>query len=824
MTISRFFKVALTSALFVSASLTADAVIAKRDVRTVSQPDGTTLRIRVVGDEFMHFTTTDDGTLLHRDEAGLYTFGRVDESGIVVSTGVSATAPTTGVRTTNIAEIDMDALALKRNVAERRSQAYRWVSDVNDSNGMQRAPQTGMGMVSSTYPHFGSPKGLIILVEYADFPFTLSTERAKQYFNDMINKPGFNEYNGTGSALDYFTEQSGGKFVPSFDVLGPVKLPNNRSYYGGNDAYGDDKNPEMMAVHAVQILDPTVDFSVYDTDGDGYIDNVFIFYAGQGEASYGSADTVWPHSWDVRYGNGANVIVDGVRLGHYACSNEWERDRPDGVGTFIHEFSHVMGLPDLYHTSSSSANYTPGAYSVLDYGPYNNNGCTPPNYGAYEKNAMGWYEPIELTQPMSVTLNPIKSGEFGLIPTSKTAEFFLLENRQLTGWDAYIPYHGMLIWHIDYTNRTVFNQNTVNNTKSHQYVDIVEANNNPNSSNNTAMRGYPFPGTTGKTAFTSTTTPALVEWSGSEVNYPITDIEEVGQIIKFNVLGGASLLDTPVPNQPAVSVNDYYFIASWNAVPNATDYYLNVYTQGTAEETMTNGFDGSRLPDGWTFNSLAGYYNTSGNYGASSPSFKFSTANNTLTSPETEGDINKIEFWCKGQSNDNATYLKIEGNTAGKWAEIERYVPTPNKAATVTIDNIPASTRQIRFVMVKSQGNIAVDDIVLTMGSPAQMLPDYNHISTGGETSYKVDKLIPGVGDYFYTVSATDGENESRVSQPIYVRLEAMAGVGDIAVDSNDQNAPTLYYNLQGMRIDRPQAGTVVIERRGNTSRKVLVK
>ena len=165
--------------------------------------------------------------------------------------------------------------------------------------------------------------------------------------------------------------------------------------------YGNDQRPEEMIIEACQMLDDTVDFSEYDRDGDGYIDNVFVFYAGRGEASGGASDTVWPHSWDITAATSVPYVFDGVRLDRYGCSNEWEVDRPDGVGTFVHEFSHVMGLPDLYATKYTGA-FTPGAWSAMDYGPYNNDGCTPPLYSAFERYSLGWIEPLPIDGPVNV--------------------------------------------------------------------------------------------------------------------------------------------------------------------------------------------------------------------------------------------------------------------------------------------------------------------------------------------------------------------------------------------------------------------------------------
>lgn len=655
----KLFKYILTGLLAFGASTSLLAMPAMRGFRTVEQPDGSTIQIQVTGDEHLHFTTLPDGTLIRQDIDGYYRIAKIDADGAIVSTGLDLSEAAKGIKLTD---------GLIQDVQTRR---------LNGKSVGRRAPQTGLGLADNSYPVIGSTKGLIILVQYTDVKFRSSYD-AQDYFNDMINGENFTQYGGTGSALAYFTQQSGGKFTPEFDVYGPVTLPYNQSYYGGNNRYGNDSNPHMMVIHAMDILDQDVDFSQYDTDRNGLIDNVYVIYAGQGEADYGSSNTVWPHSWDVRAG-GVYKKYDGVTVGRYACSNEWDQRRPDGVGTFIHEFSHVMGLPDLYHTTRSGVEYTPGTYSVLDYGPYNNDGRTPPNYGAYEKNAMGWYEPIMLDDTLSVTLHNINSGEFGLMPTEKTTEFFLFENRQQEDWDKYIPAHGMLIWHIDY-KQDVFSGNTVNNTKNHQYVDIVEAN---NTASYVAAPGYTFPGTRNVTSFTSETTPAMKSWSGQAIDYPITDIAENDGIITFNVAGGAVVvLDAPEPMVVDHSGEEGYFIASWDPVEGATDYLVNVYAgEGT-------------------------------------------------------------------------------------------------------------------------------------------LLPDYDNFSTQGATMCRVENLLDGVKEYYFTVSATDGKTSS-VSAPVSIVLEGDSYttlLKDINVDSENVE----YFNMQGIRVMNPQQGTLLIERRGRSVRKIL--
>lgn len=801
-----------------SVILGADAKRARRDIMTVNQPDGTSLQIKKVGDEFIHFITDVDGSILYRDEDGFYTYGNIDDTGAVVSTGIR---PGSGAKDSNpivnIKDVDIPALVEKRDVARRI--ATTLTADPRTSTRRHAAPQSGIGLSSTTYPRTGSPKGLIILVQYSDVKFTLSNPAS--YFKEMINGTNFTQYGGTGSALAYFTEQSGEKFKPSFDVYGPVTLPNNRKYYGGNDRWGDDQNPHLMVTHAIDILDKDVDFSQYDTDGDGLIDNVYVFYAGQGEASYGSEDTVWPHSWDVREA-GVKKKVDGVTVAHYACSNEWEYNRPDGVGTFVHEFSHVMGLPDLYHTTQQ-VYYTPSEYSVLDYGPYNNDGRTPPNYSAYEKNAMGWYEPIMMDSPMSVTLDPISTGQFGLIPTSKNTEFFLLENRQLEGWDAYIPNHGMLIWHIDYV-ASVFENNVVNNTKNHQYVDIVEANNNPDGSNATTMKGWTFPGTTGKKEFTSTTVPALKDWNGKAIDLPVTEITESGGLISFKVAGGVALA-SPAPYVDGLA-NQGYFIASWDPIDGATDYLLTVFVESLDNGTneLTCGFDSSTIPAGWSasISAISSFYTTLGNFGAVSPSYKFSKNDQTLTSPEIDGEVTKISFWVKGQSVEGGTCLTIEGLIDSKWVTLAECFPENNKVTQPSFANLPKGIKRVKFTMKKSSGNIAIDDIVVKYGPSDEVLPDYNNVSTGGQTSMRVDKLKEGAQKYYFTVQATNGQLLSAVSDPVHVTVSGSSGIDDIYGDSDQ--APVEYFNMQGIRVVRPTAGDILIRRQGNNVSKVIIR
>lgn len=588
---SNLIHISLIAAAAVS-GLQATAKPAKQGIMTVPAADGTELRVRLAGDEFFHQYFTEDGYPLI-ERGGLFYYGDYDADGNVIDSGIRAGDMSLRGQEARSFLSGIDMQGLESRILKRAARSERRANLFADNvGGVSRTPAKAAGEDGPPYergyglfpdlrfPAYGAQKAIVILVEYTDTKFNTSYN-AKDYFTRMLNEDGFADYGGTGCAAEYFRLNSGGAFRPEFDVYGPITLANNMAYYGGNDWGGNDQRPADMVKEACEQLDDIVDFSEYDRNGDGIVDNIFIFYAGRGEASGGSANTVWPHSWNMVSAGYPDLYFDGVRVHTYGCSNEWENGRPDGVGTFIHEFSHVMGLPDLYATRYTSS-FTPGAWSALDYGPYNNDGMTPPNYGAFERYALGWMKPNEINGPLSAVLPTVDDNVAGVIRTAKDTEFFLVENRQQTGWDAYIPGHGMLVWHVDYNDYT-WNRNEVNNTPSHQYVDIEEADGVQTDS---SRAGDAFPGTTNKTSFTPQTTPAMKTWSGQAVNFPITDIAEKDGVITFNVLGGAEAPEIPVAEAlPAEDITPESFVARWSKVAGY-DHVLSVYYYGDDESRV----------------------------------------------------------------------------------------------------------------------------------------------------------------------------------------------------------------------------------------------
>ena len=412
-------------------AMTAAAVPARRGPITRTAEDGTKKTVFLHGDAFFHYMTDAEGNWL--DEKTLQPMS-----------------------------------AGQREAKEQSGQARLQARRVQQASGVKRLL---------------APKGAIILASFADKKFSSTLEGMTAWaMGDNYT------YNGaTGSIRKYFLDQSWGAYDMQSDVYGPVTLSKQLAYYGENDSNGDDKHADDMIVEACKLAHENcgADFSKYDSNNDNKVDWVVVIYAGYGEADGGPANTVWPHQYDLS-NTGKSFKLDGKTVDHYCCLNEkdYYTKKRAGIGTFCHEFSHVMGLPDLYSTNNAS-HKTMGQWDLLDYGPYNNDGNTPPSYSAYERWFMGWMTPRLLTDPEYVWLNPLNDSHEallmcngdthnldGLNPDPTT--FYLLESRKKEGWDKYLPGEGLLITQIKFSS-SKWSNNTVNNTASSMGVDIIEA-------------------------------------------------------------------------------------------------------------------------------------------------------------------------------------------------------------------------------------------------------------------------------------------------------------------------------------------------------------
>ncbi len=334
-------------------------------------------------------------------------------------------------------------------------------------------------------------RGLIILVEFPNQRFR--EENDLLLFSRIANEQGFSERGFKGSVSDYFHDQSNGLLQLTFDVVGPVLVSNDYEYYGKNVPPDDyDAHPDEMVVEACQQVDEEVNFADYDWDGDGYVEQVVVIYAGQGEANGGGKTTIWPHEWELTESDyGKYLQLDKVRISTYACSSELSTPtRIDGIGTICHEFSHCLGLPDMY--DEDQRNYGMGYWDIMDNGCYNGNGFQPAGFTAYEKMYCGWLEPTVLSRDTLISgVEPLSEGgeAFIIYNDAHPDEFFMLENRQMTSWDKSLPGSGLLVYHVDY-NADAWFWNVVNSyttyydiynkeyTNDHERCSVVQADNN----------------------------------------------------------------------------------------------------------------------------------------------------------------------------------------------------------------------------------------------------------------------------------------------------------------------------------------------------------
>lgn len=540
------------------------AVPAKPGVHQYGLPDGSTIAVSIVGDENFHYYLSPDGYPLTSDESGRLFYAKADVNGDFVSTGVEAhdMMRRTAAEMRMLRTIDPDAaVSAAAKVYSRRA-----------ANSRRRIPSE----IVTKYPTTGTPKSIVLLVEFQDVKFSI--ENPHQAFENLANQEGY-DYNGaTGSAADYYRDNSYGSFVPDFQVFGPVTLPQTEPWYGAETASSYDVQGWLMARDGIKAMCeayPDIDFSEYDNDGDGFVDNVFIFYAGYGQNEGAPGWTIWPHAaelWDMY---GIDLTYNGVKFNKYACTNELRGTngtRLTGIGTFVHEYSHILGLLDHYATRLASSDASPGSFDVMDHGSYNNEGNTPPNFSSFERYCLGWLNPRRLSGPESVVLEPLhESNSAVMITTENDNEFFLFENRQSTGWDSYMGGHGMLVWHIDY-DKELWERNSVNNEHSHQRVDLVEAD---GVYGGATRSGDPFPGTGNVRNFTASTTPAMITWFGVDLEMPITDIAEIDGTITFRVKGGGDALEVPEVLE-ATDVTPTSFTANWKLVPGIRTYELAV--------------------------------------------------------------------------------------------------------------------------------------------------------------------------------------------------------------------------------------------------------
>lgn len=525
---------------------------------TVTQSDGTELNVRIYGDEHFNWLTTEDGVLLVKEGNNYY---------IAETTSYGTLKATSYIAHNANKRVPAEIKAIKKQDLSRfRSYAIKKASPT-------KAMGTGNSGVKY-FPHSGSPKALVILVEFSDTPFQ-SGEKAKNVFEHFLKgktedalPDGYEAYTGSyakanlrnnGSVSDYFYVMSQGTYTPQFDVVGPYKLNHSFLYYG----QGDKDNTQALVSDACKAADGDVDFSEYDADGDGMVDLVYIIYAGYPASMSGNPNDIWPKS-----GTGDFGTYDDKKVSRFGVHAELNFGRElnqkngfllSGIGLFCHEFSHTLGLPDLYPTVDVSKvdNQNPEMWDLMDGGEYTyNGGYCPTPYSPWEMDAMGWATPVELSdEKQTVTLKSYGKERIAYKIKGENDKYLLIQNIQKGGWwngVANVYNTGMLVWRIDYNNEDVNLFDNPNNTLGKPKVMIVPADGYVISDYNhgdgkqwtdeeykASLKGDPFPGTTNRTELLS------VVLNNSTLEKPIYNIKEENEVITFDYLDNISAIQLP---------------------------------------------------------------------------------------------------------------------------------------------------------------------------------------------------------------------------------------------------------------------------------------
>lgn len=568
-------------------TVTAVAVPAFRQWIDRSLADGTSIKVMVVGDEHGHWF--------------------VDESGKALATNADGT-----LYYMTDAELASHRSARQQRSARANSERGKRAEFLRSKGKTMADAGTLNGKAAAQGKIGGKVRGLVVLVEFPDRKFSM--QNPQEVFDDRFNTVGCSQGNMIGSVHDYFYDQSYGQFDISFDVVGPVTTKREMAYYGANK--GDfDGHPAEIIPEVVEQLRSTVDFSLYNWDGDTYVDQVFVIYAGTGEHRTLNADEIWAHESKVSEWGITCPKANGVFINTYAMSCELANASGyiDGIGTACHEFSHCLGLPDTYDTDYSGGTGMIN-WDLMHSGNYNGPngyGEIPAPYTSYERWYSGWLQPIELTSPCIVKdMPPLTEDPTAYIVYNdgNRNEYFMFENHQPTGWDSYTTCygngsgHGMLILHVDY-DKNAWTENTVNDNPNHQRMTFISASDNYQSSYS-MFPGHLYPGTTCNNTFTDDSTPSSKLYNKNAngsyyLGKPITDITEIDGKVSFCFMCAP---EPPEAIEP-LSIGNDSFTAAWRPSLGAVSYSLlvtpGVYSDETADQNygkLLLSEDFSKLP------------------------------------------------------------------------------------------------------------------------------------------------------------------------------------------------------------------------------------
>ena len=834
-------------------AMSMQAVPAYRGAIKAKQPDGTTITLYMQGDEYSHKCVSVDGYQLIQDAKGAYRYASLNSD----NTLTCANSP------------------IAHNPIDRKASETKYVGTLTLAKDMPNANTTkykickspsqrkiGMGTMSryqvGNYPTIGEGKCLVLLVQFSDVKFTYDND----YHSRMLNEEGFSDNGATGSARDYYIAQSGGKFKPTFDVVGPITLTRSERYYGQDDVIqGKDVNVSKMISEACKLAKEkyNVDFSQYDGDNDGKVDMVYVIFAGYGQHAGGGDNTIWPHKYQLT-SFGERLTLDDKLIDTYACSSELFGNTgavSSGIGTLCHEFGHVLGLCDHYDTTDAT-NYQLGRYDIMDYGPYNNDGNTPPSYNAFERTTLGWMTPDEIDERTAgVTLENIAtSNKAYMIKTSNPDEFYLLENRQQTGWDSYIMSCGLMITHVDFNEKTWLN-NTLNTDSSHPHFYLVEADNEKGYDvllEKETEKGDLFPYGT-HDSFTDNTIPAAKPYTGETLNKWVTNIENKDGIVSFNFMANHLAKPEGLKIENAGGMN---FCASWNDDEEAMSYDVMLkrleykseqqFADRENFDRMTAGTDA--IADRTAIdNQLDDYMDTKGYTGNN----VYQAGGWCQIGKEGQGgSLTTPTFNMKRYNGEYAVAITVKAPT-GKQPVLS--VSSNGQTGKTRINSV------VRTYLFKFKGGISKTDITISTNSERALIDridicrgDAKDIATeakevavsGVPTQTEGDvednefvtaetKTFENVGNYKYTfenllpntfyavaVKANGDNGSSKYSDDLVFNTAEVTAIKN--VETNTYQGDKAIFSIDGIRtnsLDRP--GVYIIKENGKT-RKIIVR
>ena len=792
-------------------TIAAFADSASRKPFTVKQSDGTMLSVALVGDEALHYFVTLDGKYLVKEKTGDFYYATFSDEGIFVSMGVLAHNKDERSDAENALLSEIDNEAIEKAVIlthESRSAKYRTAVQTRSSSST-RAITTGEVSVP------------VLLVEFQDVKFSFKKEDIEKLLNEPNYKYKFElgAVESYGSARDYFIAQSGGLFAPNFVVTDVLTLPQNMAYYGGNTASGNDKNPQAMIRSGIELADAAgVDFSQFDNDKDGKVEFMYCIYAGYSEASGANENTVWPHQWTLT-SNGSGKTVDGVYCNAYACSSELNVTEAyahygkwlAGIGAICHEFSHCLGLHDVYDVSYKSGVWGMDEWDVMAVGDKAAYGYAPVGYNSYQKEICGWKKLETLKKKGRYSMLPQTQGGVGykIVNDANPNEFFILENRKREGWDMQLAADGMMIIHVDY-DKSAWDNNKINTTSGHPRFQIVPADNELIAYSKAneekfykSLAGDLWPGKNNNNEFTDTSLPAANVYTGGGLNKPVTNIKYENYVASFNFMGGE--IATPVA-MPATDVTDNSFVANWHAVEYASKYSVELYRLDATENNdgemaqlvnedflkcnksntaIQDDLDTYMQAPGWEGNNV---YSENG-------MLCIGSLNNpgTIITPKfnTKGDVT---ITLKANKyNSNATSIKLLMEIVNASGEVLSS-KTISSAGTFGLNAVVDGEFFVRFSTDAESANkrVLVDDISVVVTLPYKRVLLKEIVSI--DNIYMFNDLEQG--DYEYRVKASDGDAESEYSDYIKVTLGTTSVLDVVAFDKK-----IVVYSITGIKL-----------------------